>query len=57
MNQKDMSNEVEDLVSKFTKGTKYALKQEELRLQQELAAAKQDIDMINKEVELNMQAK
>ena len=57
MNQKDMSNEVEDLVSKFTKGTKYALKQEELRLQQELAAAKQDIDMINKEVELSMQAK
>lgn len=32
MNQKDVSNEVDDLVNKFTKGTKYALKQEEARL-------------------------
>ncbi len=33
MNQKEMSNEVENLVNKYTKGTKYALKQEEMRLQ------------------------
>jgi len=32
MNQKDMSNEVEDLVNRYTKGTKYALQQEEMRL-------------------------
>lgn len=54
MNQKDVSNEVDDLVNKFTKGTKYALKQEEVRLQKELAQAKQDIDMINQEVERNI---
>ena len=54
MNQKDMSNEVEDLVNRYTKGTKYALQQEEMRLQHELAQAKQDIDLINREVEYNL---
>ncbi len=32
MNQREVSNEVEDLVNKYTKGTKYALAQEEQRL-------------------------
>ena len=54
MNQRDMSNEVEDLVNKYTKGTKYALQQEEFRLQKELAQAKQDIDQINREVMTNI---
>ena len=44
MNQSAMHNEVEDIVDRYTRGTKYALQQEELRLQKELAAAKQDID-------------
>ena len=42
-------------MTKFTKGTKYALKQEEIRLQKELALAKQDIEQINKEVMFNLQ--
>lgn len=40
MNGREVANEVEDLVTKFTKGTKYQLQQEEIRLQKELAAAK-----------------
>ena len=40
MNQREMQTEVDGLVNKFTKGTKYALQQEEIRLQKELAAAK-----------------
>ena len=44
MNQSAMHKEVEDIVDRYTRGTKYALQQEELRLQKELAAAKQDID-------------
>ena len=47
MNQREMSNEVENLVNKYTKGTKYALKHEEMRLQQELEQAKKDIEQIN----------
>lgn len=54
MNSREMSNEVEDLVNKYTRGTKYALQAEEQRLQQELAQAKQDIDQINREVMSNM---
>ena len=63
---------MDSLVKKYTQGSKYAQKQvsnrrvsdekqnalmqEEMRLQKELALAKQDIDAINKEVEKNMQA-
>ena len=72
MNTKEMNQEVDSLVKKYTQGSKYAQKQvsnrriseekqnalmqEEMRLQKELALAKQDIDAINKEVEKNMQA-
>ena len=72
MNTKEMNQEVDSLVKKYTQGSKYAQKsvsnkrlnedkqnallQEELRLQKELALAKQDIDAINKEVEKNIQA-
>lgn len=55
MNGREVANEVEDLVTKFTKGTKYQLQQEEIRLQKELAAAKQDIEQINKEVMQNLE--
>ena len=56
-------------MKKYTQGSKYAQKpsnrraqeekqnallQEEIRLQKELAQAKQDIDEINKEVERNL---
>ena len=62
---------MEGLVEKYTAGSKYgqkqsanriaefkknALAQEEMRLQKELAMAKQDIDNINKEVEDNIRA-
>ena len=55
MNNTSINNEVEALVSKYTKGSKYALQKEELRLQKELAIAKADIDQINKEVEKNLE--
>ena len=32
MNSREMSNEVEDLVNKYTRGTKYSLQAEEQRL-------------------------
>ena len=54
MNNPSVNNEVEALVNKYTKGTKYALQAEEVRLQKELALAKADIDQINKEVEKNL---
>ena len=54
MNSSAIGNEVEDLVNKYSAGSKYALKQEERRLQRELAQAKQDIDNINREVMQNM---
>ncbi len=70
MNTSAMNAEVDGLVKKYTAGSKYAQKQslnnrvtekgqnaliaEELRLQKELALAKQDIDEINKEVEENL---
>lgn len=57
MAKKGLSQEVDHLVKKFTKGTSYDLKLEEARLQKELAMAKQDIDAINLEIEKNLQNK
>ena len=54
MNNSSINNEVEALVTKYTKGTKYALQKEEIRLQKELAIVKVDIDQINKELEKNL---
>ena len=55
MNNDSFNNEVEALVNKYTKGSKYTLQAEEQRLQKELAMAKADIEQINKEVENNLQ--
>lgn len=44
MNNPTVNNEVEALVNKYTKGSKYALQAEESRLQKELALAKADIE-------------
>lgn len=51
---KDVNQEVEQLVKRYTKGSNYELKAQEARLQRELALAKMDIDAINAEVEKNM---